>query len=146
MDLLQYLLDEYPHKIDDDHLETLTSVILVLIFVGVHTTTDAITYVIYCLVKYPEYVEELLMEQKEEGIKGVYTIDMYRRMVKLDSFIREALRIRMAGIGLPHTNISGHDIKLKSGATVKAGNNNNNATCNAGRESNNFIFRARSIY
>ncbi|CAO3655905.1 unnamed protein product [Mucor hiemalis] len=130
-DLLQYLLDEYPHEIDNDHLETLTSVILILIFVGVHTTTDAVTYTMYTLVKRPEYIQELLEEQEEiidtepdvqtSSISGdiIFTPNMYRRMVKLDSFIREAMRVRMIGIGLGHTNISGHDIVLKSGAIIK---------------------------
>ena len=131
--MLQYLLDKYPHEINDDHLESLTSVILVFIFVGVHTTTDAVTYTMYTLIKHPEYIQELLEEQEEiteteadverfgKNDDVVFTPNMYRRMVKLDSFIREAMRVRMAGIGLAHTNVSGHDIVLKSGAVVKAG-------------------------
>lgn len=87
----------------------------------------------YTLAKRPEYIQELLEEQEEivetepdvqkSSISGdiIFTPNMYRRMVKLDSFIREAMRVRMIGIGLGHTNISGHDIVLKSGAIIKPG-------------------------
>lgn len=115
---------------NDDHLETLTTAVLVLIFVGVHTTSEAVTYVMYCLVKHPEYIPELRQEQakvlSDEGVTDqerdvVYTPAMFRQMVKLDSFIRECMRTRMTGIGQPHTNISEEDIVLKSGVTVKPG-------------------------
>jgi cytochrome P450 len=118
------LLDEYPHAIDNDHLETLTTVILIFIFVGVHTTTDAVTYCMYSLIKHPEYLDELVQEQKvilKEEAAEEMTPNMYRQMIKLDSFIRESLRVRTVGIGLPHTNVSDHDIILKSGAIVKPG-------------------------
>jgi hypothetical protein len=79
--------------------------------------------------KYPEYIQALREEQNEaleaEGIadtdKVLYTPGVYRRLVKLDSFIHEAMRTRMVGIGLAHTNISNQDIVLKSGAIVKPG-------------------------
>ncbi|CEP17038.1 hypothetical protein [Parasitella parasitica] len=129
-DNLDYILKKYPHEIDDDHLESLTTIILIMIFVGVHTTTEAVTYVMYCLVKHPHYIEELRREQEQvvsnEGIDYsgsdvIYTPAMYRNMVKLDSFIRECMRTRMVGIVHAHTNISNQDIVLKSGAIVKPG-------------------------
>lgn len=89
----------------------------------------------YSLVKHPEYLDELLQEQNEviateprdeveqqqQDGEPLLTPNMYRRMVKLDSFIREALRVRMVGIGLAHTNVSDHNIVLRSGAVVKPG-------------------------
>lgn len=129
-DVLDYLLKEHPHEINDDHLESLTTIILVLIFIGVHTTSEALTYVMYCLAKHPEYVAELRQEQArvllDEGVADleqdvIYTPAMYRQMVKLDSFIRESFRTRMTGIGLQHMNIGQADIVLKSGATIKPG-------------------------
>ncbi|KAI8054196.1 cytochrome P450 [Gilbertella persicaria] len=129
-DVLAYLLERYPHEVDDAYLESLTTIVLILIFVGVHTTSEALTYVMYCLVKYPEYIQELRDEQLEvinEELGQVtqddvvYTPGVYRRMMKLDSFIRECLRTRMVGIGLAHTNTSQHDVVLKSGAIVNPG-------------------------
>ncbi|CAO0790883.1 unnamed protein product [Mucor circinelloides] len=129
-DVLDYLLKEHPHEINDDHLESLTTIILILIFIGVHTTSEALTYVMYCLAKHPEYIAELREEQArvllDEGVADleqdvIYTPAMYRQMVKLDSFIRESFRTRMIGIGLQHMNIGQADIVLKSGATIKPG-------------------------
>ncbi|KAI8638058.1 cytochrome P450 [Parasitella parasitica] len=129
-DVLDYLLKKYPHEVDNDHLESLTTIILIMIFVGVHTTTETVNYLMYCLLKHPHYIEELRQEQEQvvsnegidySGTDVVYTPAMYRSMVKLDSFIRECMRTRMAGIGLSHTNISNQDVVLKSGATIKPG-------------------------
>jgi cytochrome P450 len=130
-DILGYLLKAHPHEIDDDHLESLTTIFLITVFVAVHTTSEALTYIMYCLVKYPEYIPELRQEQEEAIIAEdaandsendvVYTPAIYRRLIKLDSFIRECMRTRMTIIGLAHTNISEDDIVLKSGAIVKPG-------------------------
>jgi hypothetical protein len=133
-DILDYILNTYPHEVDNDYLESIATIILIFIFVGVHTTSDAVTYVLYCLLKHPECIKALREEQQEalaaEGIfannagKVIYTPGVYRRLVKLDSFIHEAMRTRMVGIGLAHTNISNQDIVLKSGAIVKPGTAN----------------------
>ncbi|KAL0136700.1 cytochrome P450 CYP5213 [Mucor lusitanicus] len=115
-DVLDYLLKTHPHEMNDDHLETLTTVILILIFVGVHTTSEALTYLRE--EQAGVLLDEGVADQKQDVI---YTPAMYRQMVKLDSFIRECLRTRMVGFGLAHTNIGEEDIVLKSGATVKPG-------------------------
>jgi hypothetical protein len=99
------------------------------IFAGIHTGANTINQILYCLVKYPEHIQALREEQQEaleaEGIAGtdkiLYTPGFYRRLVKLDSFIRESLRMSMGGIDLPQTNISNQDIIFKSGAVVKPG-------------------------
>lgn len=84
----------------------------------------AATQVIYQLIKHPEYIEELLQEQKDiigDKDTSSYTPAAYRQMVKLDSFIRETMRTRNTGIGLPHKNITQNDIVLKSGAIIHPG-------------------------
>jgi cytochrome P450 len=118
----------YPRDLDQAHLETLTTVILIFILVGVQTTSDAVTYVLYSLLQHPEYLQELRDEQEEalaaEGITSspaIYTPEVYRHLEKLDSFIHESLRRRMSGIGLAHTNISKNNILLRSGTIVKPG-------------------------
>jgi hypothetical protein len=82
-------------------------------------------------VKYPEYIQELREEQESllpefdqsHPDYPIPTPAICRRMVKLDSFIHEALRIRKGGIGLAHTNITSHDVVLRSGATIRPGTN-----------------------
>lgn len=122
--IFAYILEEHPVEIDDDFLESITTIILIFIFVGVHTTSMAATQVIYQLIKHPEYIEELLQEQKDiigDKDTSSYTPAAYRQMVKLDSFIRETMRTRNTGIGLPHKNITQNDIVLKSGAIIHPG-------------------------
>ncbi|KAI8366575.1 hypothetical protein BD560DRAFT_455064 [Blakeslea trispora] len=86
----------------------------------------------YCLVKHPEYVEDLRVEQEEaiqkelgadykKGDPVVYTPNIYRHLEKLDSFIHECMRTKMTGIGLGHKNIGQDEILLQSGAVVEPG-------------------------
>ncbi|KAI8096880.1 uncharacterized protein BX664DRAFT_258334 [Halteromyces radiatus] len=46
---------------------------------------------------------------------------IYRRLVKLDSYIREFFRYGARSLAHPHTNISDKDIVLKSGAIIRPG-------------------------
>ncbi|KAG0741928.1 hypothetical protein G6F23_007208 [Rhizopus arrhizus] len=125
--ILEFILDQYPAEIDDDYLESLTTTILIFIFVGVHTTSMAVAQVLYRLVKHPEYTKELMEEQQEVLKSGydssAYSPSAYRKMVKLDSFIRESLRTRATGLALPHKNITNKNVVLRSGAIVRPGEN-----------------------
>ncbi|KAI9254892.1 cytochrome P450 [Sporodiniella umbellata] len=122
--ILTYITDKYSkeEKESPEFLEALTTVVLIFIFVGVHTTSMAASHVVYRLLKHPEYIEALLEEQKEVNANGVpYSPANYRQMVRLDSFIRECLRTRSIGIALPHKNVTQKDVVLRSGAVVHPG-------------------------
>ncbi|KAG1177525.1 hypothetical protein G6F35_016381 [Rhizopus arrhizus] len=85
----------------------------------------AVAQVLYRLVKHPEYTKELMEEQQEVLKSGydssAYSPSAYRKMVKLDSFIRESLRTRATGLALPHKNITNKNVVLRSGAIVRPG-------------------------
>ncbi|RCH83888.1 hypothetical protein CU097_004950 [Rhizopus azygosporus] len=123
--ILGYILEAHPQEeIDDAYLESLTAVILIFIFVGVHTTSMAAAAVMYRLVAHPQYIPELLEEQKqvsETADAQDFVPSAYRQMPKLDSFIRESMRTRATGIALPHKNITDKDVVLRSGAIVRPG-------------------------
>lgn len=127
--IVSYAMNTFFDEINDEAIHMLVTIIIVFTFVAVHTTSEALTYVMYCLVKYPEYLEELREEQEsllpgfERGNNDepIPTAAVCRRMVKLDSFIQEALRIRKGGVGLAHTNIANHNVQLKSGAVIEPG-------------------------
>lgn len=125
--ILGYILEAHPQEeIDDAYLESLTTVILIFIFVGVHTTSMAAAAVMYRLVAHPQYIPELLEEQKqvsETADAQDFVPSAYRQMPKLDSFIRESMRTRATGIALPHKNITDKDVVLRSGAIVRPGRN-----------------------
>ncbi|KAG1242475.1 hypothetical protein G6F68_016174 [Rhizopus microsporus] len=68
------------------------------------------------------------MEEQQEVLKSgydssAYSPSAYRKMVKLDSFIRESLRTRATGLALPHKNITNKNVVLRSGAIVRPGEN-----------------------
>ncbi|KAI9285994.1 cytochrome P450 [Umbelopsis sp. AD052] len=84
--------------------------------------------VLYWLMKYPQYIDELLEEQKavieSEGTKGQdpeLSFDVIKKLVKLDSFVREVLRERTVGLSLQHKNINKHDIELSNGIIIPSG-------------------------
>ncbi|KAF7727491.1 hypothetical protein EC973_007469 [Apophysomyces ossiformis] len=137
-DVLQYIIKTYPNELDDAYFETLSTLFVILVFVGVHTTSEATTYVVYQLMTHPEYIEELWKEQEqvlreEAEARGIVynpqtaskdkllCPDSYKRMVKLDSFIRESFRTRSRAFLHAHTHVGDQDIVLKSGAIIHPG-------------------------
>lgn len=113
-------------------VDTLAGWILLFSYIGVLTTGSASAGVLYCLAKHPECIPELLAEQDEaihaegygsydEHPEALFTTAVSRRLVKLDSFIREVFRFGGNDYGHPHTNISDKDIVLSSGAVIRPG-------------------------
>lgn len=130
--MLQHLMDTYPADGDYgvSYEDYLTNWTFMLVFASIHTTTENTTMVLYWLMKYPQYTQELLEEQKEviesEGTKGQdveLTFDVVKKLVKLDSFVREVFRQRTVGLVLQHKNISKDDIELSNGTVVPSGEN-----------------------
>ncbi|RUP51805.1 cytochrome P450 [Jimgerdemannia flammicorona] len=100
-DVLQDMIDQLPF---DSPAPLATKAIsknfISLIFVSIHTTTQNASLVLYALADYEEYVQELLDEQKavlaeeeaeEKGVEFGFSPDALKKMVKLDSFLRESL-------------------------------------------------------
>ncbi|CAO3660586.1 unnamed protein product [Umbelopsis ramanniana] len=130
VDMLQGLMDMYPTDKDLDlpFEEFVINWTFMLVFASIHTTTENTTSVLYWLMKHPEYVDELLEEQKtvieSEGTKGQeseLSFNVIKKLVKLDSFVREVLRHRTIGLSLQHMNISKQDITLSNGVVVPSG-------------------------
>ncbi|KAI8580337.1 hypothetical protein K450DRAFT_238040 [Umbelopsis ramanniana AG] len=129
-DMLQNLMEMYPADGDygvpyEDYVINWT---FLLVFASIHTTTENTTMVLYWLMKYPQYIDELLEEQKEaiesEGTKGQdpeLSFDVIKKLVKLDSFVREVLRQRTVGLSLQHKNINKQDIELSNGIIIPSG-------------------------
>ncbi|KAI9246698.1 cytochrome P450, partial [Phascolomyces articulosus] len=84
--------------------------------------------VLYRLLQHPEVTEELLKEQQqvlqESGLDpngksvDVFTCDVLKKMLKLDSVVRESLRLRNQFYELPHTNIRNHNVVLSNGTII----------------------------
>ncbi|KAI8144566.1 cytochrome P450 [Fennellomyces sp. T-0311] len=99
-----------------------------LIFASIHTTSENGTIVLYRILQNPELMQELLEEQKEVlqqyGVdpngeaKDVFTFDIIKDMPKLDSIIRESLRLRNEFYELTHTNVTSKKIVLSNGTVI----------------------------
>ncbi|PKY61565.1 cytochrome P450 [Rhizophagus irregularis] len=80
--------------------------IYLIIFASIHTTAIAITNVILSLASRPEYMQELYEEQlkvhKETNVNGIIPFEALSDMKKLDSFIRETLRLSVNVAGIDH--------------------------------------------
>ncbi|CAO3650548.1 unnamed protein product [Cunninghamella blakesleeana] len=129
-DILQNIIesDDFPPNMDvyEYSVQIMTS----FIFSATHTTSENGTSVLYRILGQPGLVDELLQEQNEvlenEGIDKncepeIFNHEILNKFVKLDSAIREALRITNIRIFLPHANISNKSIVLSSGTIVQPG-------------------------
>ncbi|GBC31052.1 cytochrome P450 [Rhizophagus irregularis] len=76
------------------------------IFVSIHTTSRTCANVVIDLASRPEYMQELYEEQlevhKEADENGILPFEALNNMKKLDSFIRESLRLTGFITGLQH--------------------------------------------
>ncbi|KAG0162980.1 hypothetical protein DFQ30_000932 [Apophysomyces sp. BC1015] len=121
-DTLQYMIQTYLVELSDAYFESMTTWIIIMVFLGVHSTAESTTHVVYQLVAHPEYIKELLEEQEEalrgeatsRGIvynptkafeDGLFTLEVYKNSVKLDSFIRESLRMQSGAIIRPGEDV-----------------------------------------
>ncbi|KAI4129555.1 MAG: hypothetical protein LQ338_002191 [Usnochroma carphineum] len=91
LDLLQYMIEGA--RGDDLEPGRLAHLQLMVNLAGIHTTSAAITHTIYDLCEHPEYKEEL-REEVEEVLQsdGGWQKDTYKKLVKLDSFLKESQR------------------------------------------------------
>ncbi|KAI0080996.1 cytochrome P450 [Panus rudis PR-1116 ss-1] len=94
-DLLQWVIDLALEK--GKSMETVAAMILSTNFAAIHTSSNSFTHAIYWLAACPEYMKPLREEVeavvKEEG----WTKAALQKMKKLDSFMRESLRV--SGLG-----------------------------------------------
>ncbi|KAF9400531.1 hypothetical protein BGX21_004081 [Mortierella sp. AD011] len=145
-DILQKLLDNFD-KYGFVDLEDVCGHLMILILASVHTTTDTSTNLLYYMAAYPEYLDKLYEEQqqvldavqaerekeRQELIKKGEPIDedldpahdrdlsaaTIKRMVHMDSFVREVFRFRTERLTLIHR--ARKNIRLSSGVTISKG-------------------------
>ncbi|RUO96095.1 cytochrome P450 [Jimgerdemannia flammicorona] len=102
-DILQVMIDQLPSDAPAPLVtEAIANNMMTLIFASIHTTTMHSALVLYALADYEEYVQELLDEQvavlaeeeaEEPGVEFGFSSNAVKKMVKLDSFLRESLML-----------------------------------------------------
>ncbi|KAH7346207.1 cytochrome P450 [Rhexocercosporidium sp. MPI-PUGE-AT-0058] len=69
---------------------------------GIHTSARLLTHVVYSLAQYPEYTSMLRREiedvRAKMGDDTEWTVEMLRRLKKLDSFMKETMRLYSGGV------------------------------------------------
>jgi cytochrome P450 len=96
-DALQWMINRSNGK---DSVEELARFQLGLTFAAIHTTTMTATNIIYTLAVTPEYIEPLREEIRNAMADngGIITFRALQQMVKLDSYMKEVLRLYPPGL------------------------------------------------
>lgn len=138
---MQYILKTHSMENTTSSIESLTTYIQIMFFVGVLTTVGATIALIQIVANDKSLMKQLLEEQEsaiddELEAQKLESADtdmdrnaflvknaarIYRRLEKLDSLIREGFRYAARSVAHPHTNIGSENIVLKSGAVIKPG-------------------------
>ncbi|ORX50564.1 cytochrome P450 [Hesseltinella vesiculosa] len=142
-DFFKWAMTLHIKEYSQENVETLTTFVVVFFFVGVLTTVATAVGMLQGLLRNAQLVQGIREEQEqaitdeinEQQARGKISMDepdrdlffvknaasVYRRLVKLDSFLREAFRFGGNDLGHAHTNITQHDVVLKSGAVIRPG-------------------------
>ncbi|THU83562.1 cytochrome P450 [Dendrothele bispora CBS 962.96] len=117
-DLLSWLMEKAPES--DKSVRAITIRLLATMFAAYRPASMALTQALFDLATYPSYIPELRAEiepiVKEKGI----TKESINKMYKLDSFIKESLRLRGGGkSSMPRKVLK--DFTFSDGNTVYTG-------------------------
>ncbi|GBC01480.1 hypothetical protein RclHR1_00420042 [Rhizophagus clarus] len=110
IDILQQYI-EILHKDYTIDIDVITDYMIITIFASVHTTSNFLTFCLYELVNNPQYHEELLEEQEQlykSNENPYYSIEQVAKLRKLDSFIKETMRVNANYVSLQHKTLSSY--------------------------------------
>ncbi|PKK70759.1 cytochrome P450 [Rhizophagus irregularis] len=96
-DLLQDIIEQENIDFNNVNYPSLADKMLLFLFASIHTTSNGCANALMDLASRPQYMQELYEEQlevhKEADENGVLPFEALDNMKKLDSFIRETLRL-----------------------------------------------------
>lgn len=120
-DLLQWLLDDGQDKFGEKGSKELASIQLGLTFAAIHTTSLTATNAFYSLAAMPEIIPEL-REEIRTVLKeyGTFTTQALQKMKKLDSFLREVMRMHPLGFSSFQRKVL-KTFTLSTGQVIPAG-------------------------
>jgi cytochrome P450 len=85
--------------------EELTRDQLLATFASIYNLSNALTYLVFDLATYPEYIEPLRAELDEHvGSDDIINKDNIQKLKKLDSFLRESQRLSPPSLGKSQSN------------------------------------------
>ncbi|KAF9475570.1 cytochrome P450 [Pholiota conissans] len=116
-DLISWLISEAPES--QCTVEGIALRILTINFAAIHTTTMALTNVLYDLATHPEYVKPMREEVEAVIAAEGWTKVAMGKMRKVDSFIKETQRLAIGGLSMSRKALK--DFTFSNGVTVPAG-------------------------
>ncbi|GJJ06037.1 hypothetical protein Clacol_000224 [Clathrus columnatus] len=119
LDFLSWLLDEA--KGEEQTLRALTLRLLFVSFASIHSTSMTFTHAIYNLVVCPEYKLPLREEIKSIIEKEGWSRESINKMAKLDSFLKESLRLNKTHTASLHRKIRAFEFVFSDGTRVPRG-------------------------
>ncbi|KAK4032898.1 hypothetical protein C8A01DRAFT_40658 [Parachaetomium inaequale] len=120
-DMLQWVMDGQ-EKFKQYTTEELARMQLGISFAAIHTTTLTTTNVFYNLAAYPQYIPELRDEIRTVLAEhnGVFTSSALQAMKKVDSFLKETMRLHPAGAASFQRKVN-KTFSLSNGQVIPAG-------------------------
>ncbi|CAG8587802.1 9243_t:CDS:2 [Funneliformis mosseae] len=111
VDILQKLIELLSQDYTID-IDVLTDYVIVAIFAAVHTTSTFLLNSLHQYANYPQFQKELLEEQerllKSKNGKTYYTTEDIDKLVYLDSFFKETLRLSTSIVYFEHMTLNSH--------------------------------------
>jgi cytochrome P450 len=120
-DMLQWIMNDQS-KFRQYSTEELARLQLGLTFAAIHTTTLTATNAFYNIAAYPQYLPELRDEIRSVLAEsdGVFTSTALQAMKKLDSFLKETMRLDPAGASSFQRKVK-KTFTLSNGQVIPAG-------------------------
>ncbi|CAB4426682.1 unnamed protein product [Rhizophagus irregularis] len=126
-DLLQDIIEQENIDLNNVNYLVLADKILVFLYASIHTTSNGFANCLMDLASHPQYMQELFEEQlevhKEADENDVLPFEAFDNMKKLDSFIRESLRLTGHILALDHSLLKDYTfsngLQLPKDHTVK---------------------------
>ncbi|KAI4154201.1 MAG: hypothetical protein LQ340_001833 [Diploschistes diacapsis] len=119
-DLVQWMIDANRKKSPQMDIR-LTQHAMGLLFGAAHQTPMFISFALYNLCKYPEYLEALRAEIQSLDSKNLASLERYDKMVLLESFLKETARLNpMTAMTLWRKVLS--PFTFSDGTVVQTGN------------------------
>lgn len=108
--------------------------LLAVVVVGNQSTRDNVTVILYRILQHPEVIDELLQEQRQvlekhhgadvndnDDLTTLFTGEVIKDLVRLDSVCRETMRLRSFYLDYPHTYIGKSPFTFANGYTIQPG-------------------------
>uniref|UniRef100_A0A1D1Y8D8 Ent-kaurene oxidase n=1 Tax=Anthurium amnicola TaxID=1678845 RepID=A0A1D1Y8D8_9ARAE len=122
-DLIEYYMNQPDFDYSKpDNLPFYVDNLFVMSFTAIHTTSKAASNALYDLAGRPELLNELYEEALtiNKECNGSLTVSDIKKMKKLDSFVKESLRLSSDLVELPHYMIS-ESYTFSNGFTIPGG-------------------------